>query len=422
MPGRRSTSARRRATSSFLSAADTELACLAAAQARRPPDAPEPAPRQPPAARPPAVGRPVCRAGGRPRAPGRPAPARRPQLLALRPGAGRRGLPRRRHPARRACPATTSPTRSCARWSTLPAEACHRLWQYLVHGGLDNAGAAARLRRRACSAATSPGASRRRCCAPGCTGRGWRARISTWCARAGDRADRSLPWCSIGPWCRRAISTSIDALIDGLGRSGAQSRCRSSPPASRTRSARRWCASCSQQARPAVVLNATGFAVSSARRVAADAAATSRTAASSRWCSPAAARRPGAPARAASSARDLAMNVALPEVDGRVLSRAVAFKAPQALRSRDREQHRRLRPGRRPGRVHRRAGGRLGAPARHAGGRAAGRDRARQLPQPRRPDRQRRRPRHAGEHHRGCSRRCARPAIGSTGCRRTARR
>ena len=25
-------------------------------------------------------------------------------------------------------------------WSTLPAEACHRLWQYLVHGGLDNAG------------------------------------------------------------------------------------------------------------------------------------------------------------------------------------------------------------------------------------------------------------------------------------------
>ena len=25
-------------------------------------------------------------------------------------------------------------------WSSLPAEACHRLWQYLVHGGLDNAG------------------------------------------------------------------------------------------------------------------------------------------------------------------------------------------------------------------------------------------------------------------------------------------
>ena len=44
---------------------------------------------------------------------------------------------------------------------------------------------------------------------------------------------------------------------------------------------------------------------------------------------------------------------------------------------------------------------------RHAGGRAAGRDRARQLPEPRRPHRQRRRPRHAGAAPCACSPRCA---------------
>ena len=102
--------------------------------------------------------------------------------------------------------------------------------------------------------------------------------------------------------------------------------------------------------------------------------------------------------------RDLAMNVALPEIDGRILSRAVSFKAPLG---RDPETEADL-VGYRPvaDRVAfvadlARNWARLRAkPA----GRAAGRDRARQLPEPRRPHRQRRRARHAAIGGRGTAR------------------
>ena len=65
-------------------------------------------------------------------------------------------------------------------------------------------------------------------------------------------------------------------------------------------------------------------------------------------------------------------------------------------RPRNRGRSRRLSAGRRPGRLCRRSGAQLGAAARQAAGRAADRDRARQLPEPRRPHRQRGRARHAG--------------------------
>ena len=96
------------------------------------------------------------------------------------------------------------------------------------------------------------------------------------------------------------------------------------------------------------------------RRSASRAAARARrpstrpTARCCRSCSPAAARRPGATARAACRPRDLAMNVALPEVDGRILTRAVSFKARGALRSGDRMPHRRLPAGAGPRRLRRR--------------------------------------------------------------------
>ena len=73
-------------------------------------------------------------------------------------------------------------------------------------------------------------------------------------------------------------------------------------------------------------------------------------------------------------------------------------QSAKALRCRHRKQCRGLRPDRRPGAIYGGTGGRLGAAWRHAGCRAAGRDRARELPQPRRPDRQWRRPRCAGKH------------------------
>ena len=90
------------------------------------------------------------------------------------------------------------------------------------------------------------------------------------------------------------------------------------------------------------------------------------------------------------------MNVALPEIDGRILSRAVSFKAPLG---RDPETEIDL-VGYRPvaDRVAfvadlARNWARLRG---EAAGRAPRRTDPRQLPEPRRPDRQRRRPRHAG--------------------------
>ena len=83
-----------------------------------------------------------------------------------------------------------------------------------------------------------------------------------------------------------------------------------------------------EQVRPSVVLNATGFAVSSPGawrptsldqpdRCVLQVVFSGGT--ETGW-------RAGTRGL---SARDLAMNVVLPEVDGRVLSRAVAFKAPK---------------------------------------------------------------------------------------------
>ena len=69
-----------------------------------------------------------------------------------------------------------------------------------------------------------------------------------------------------------------------------------------------------------------------------------------------------------------------------------------ALRRGDRGAHRGVGSERRALPIRRRAGGRLGAPRACGTGGAPDRPGARQLPQPRRAHRQRRRPRHAGEH------------------------
>ena len=98
------------------------------------------------------------------------------------------------------------------------------------------------------------------------------------------------------------------------------------------------------------------------------------------------------------------MNVALPEVDGRILPRAVSFKARGPPRSATAMPDRRLSrrcPTASPSSPRSPPpGSRLRAtPA----GRAPRRARPRQLPQPRRPHRQRRRPRHARRHGRAAA-------------------
>ena len=146
--------------------------------------------------------------------------------------------------------------------------------------------------------------------------------------------------------------------------------------------------------RPAVLLNATAFAVGADGQ-------------EIRWPRPT---RPllqviqagggeaaGVPGRAGLGPRNLAMHVALPELDGRVLAGAVSFKSASERERADRSQPRPAPADARSGRPCGPARGGLGAacgPTRH---RTPDRHRAGQLPDPRRQARQRGRPRHAGQ-------------------------
>jgi cobaltochelatase CobN len=306
-----------------LSAADTELACLAAAQARRPEGAPSlRLANLLQLGHPMSVDLYVERVVARAR------------LVVLRLLGGRSYWPYGLEQVVAACrageiahavlPGDDQPDPELRAWSTLPADACHRLWQYLAHGGLDNA--------------------------------------TELLAYAGDLLGRSEPWREPAPLLRAGLYwpglsnpdleavraqwrperpvaafvfyralvqagdlEAIDALIAGLAEAGlnplplftASLKDPVGGPLVRE---------LLEQVQPQVVLNATGFAVSSPGA----------------W-RPTPLDQPGRPVlqvvlsggseegwRAGTrglSARDLAMNVALPEIDGRVLSRIVAFKA-----------------------------------------------------------------------------------------------
>ena len=247
---------------------------------------------------------------------------------------------------------------------------------------------------------TRIGPSRRRCCAPGSIGRIAPCRASTTSPQTGPaslarrkpgrrRADRLLSGVgSVGQYragrragpalCGPAAAPVADLRPEPEGRRGrGAARRRSSP-----------------RHPPAVILNATGFSVRAGAGedplAAADCPVLQVVFSGGdeeSW-------RAGTRGLAA---RDLAMNVALPEIDGRILSRAVSFKAPPGPRSRrPRVDLVGYRPVADRDRLCRRPRAQLGAAAREAAGRAAGRVDPRQLSGPRRPYRQRRRPRHAG--------------------------
>ncbi len=122
----------------LLAAADSELACLASAQARRP------------------AGSPSLRLAnllqlGHPMSVDRYVEQviARARLVVLRLLGGRSYWPYGLEQVAAACraggiplavlPGDDQPDPELAGWSTLPPAACHRLWQYGVHGGLDNA-------------------------------------------------------------------------------------------------------------------------------------------------------------------------------------------------------------------------------------------------------------------------------------------
>ncbi len=223
-----------------------------------------------------------------------------------------------------ALPGDDQPDPELAGWSTLRPEACHRLWQYGVHGGLDNA---RQMLAYASSLLGSDGP--------------WqepapllRAGLYWPGAARPTLADLRRAWRQDRPvaalvFYRALVQAgdlaAIDSLIEALAGAGlnalpifaASLKDPVAAPLVQDLLA---------EGRPAVVLNATGFAVSSPglRRptpldepgrvvlqlvLAGGSEAAWR--AGSRGLSP----------------RDLAMQVALPEIDGRVLARAVAFKS-----------------------------------------------------------------------------------------------
>jgi cobaltochelatase CobN len=208
--------------------------------------------------------------------------------------------------------------------STVPAEACHRLWQYLVHGGLDNCGQFLRY-----AAALTGGADE------------WREPrplLRAGLYRPGDDqatlAELRRSWRAGAPvaavvFYRALVQAGnlrvVDTLIAGLAAAGlgplpVYVTSLKDPVAAAT------LGRVFAEAPPDIVVNGTGFSVSAPGGASAASPFGGTDApvlqvifagtGEALW-------REGSQGL---SARDIAMNVALPEVDGRLITRAVSFK------------------------------------------------------------------------------------------------
>ncbi len=221
-------------------------------------------------------------------------------------------------------PGDDQPDAELASLSTLPAEATHRLWQYLVHGGIANTD------QFLAFAADTIGQSS-----------DWREpaplmRAGLYWPGAGEvsREELQAHWIAGAPvtaivfyraLMQAANLAPVDALIHALREKGLNplpvyAASLKDPVAAGIVSA------AFETAPPDVILNATGFALSApgAETDRGPFAATDPPVLQVVFAgSNEAAWREGANGL---SARDIAMNVALPEVDGRILSRAVSFK------------------------------------------------------------------------------------------------
>jgi cobaltochelatase CobN len=232
---------------------------------------------------------------------------------------------RRRNIALAVLPGDDQPDPELGRYATVPGDVAHRFWQYCVQGGTENA---ANLLRYAASLLGRPV--------------DWREPVPL--LRAGfywpghDRPtldDLRRDWRDGAPvaailFYRALVQAAnlavIDALIDALRTAGVNAL----PIAATSLKepvAAGLIAEMIEAGRPDVILNATAFAVSQ------PGAARTPTPFDRADCpvlqvvfsgGTEAGWRAGATGL---SARDIAMNVALPEVDGRILSRAVSFKA-----------------------------------------------------------------------------------------------
>ncbi|MEE8247550.1 MAG: cobaltochelatase subunit CobN, partial [Alphaproteobacteria bacterium] len=222
-------------------------------------------------------------------------------------------------------PGDDQPDAELATLSTLAPEACHRLWQYCVHGGPDNAqdllGYAATLLGHAADWAEPKALLRAGIYWPG------------WAAPGLD--DVRADWRTGAPIAAivfyRALMqagnlAAVDALIESLRARGVNplplyAASLKEPVSAET------LRKILTEAGAGIVLNATGFSVSS------PGSARKETPFDALDCPVIQVVFSGGTEAAwvqgtnGLSARDIAMNVALPEVDGRVFSRAVSFKS-----------------------------------------------------------------------------------------------
>jgi cobaltochelatase CobN len=222
-------------------------------------------------------------------------------------------------------PGDDQPDAELARLSTLGVEACHRLWQYCVHGGADNARgflsyAASLLGRDVDWMEPSP-LLRAGLYWPGLDQPALPDIQAVWSEGAPVAAIvfyRAL--------LQAGTLAPVNALIEALRREGVNPLplfCASLKEPVSAETLRGLLA----EVAPGIVLNATGFAVSS------PGAARKETPFDAAGCPVLQVVFSGGTEAAWAegmrglSARDITMNVALPEVDGRILSRAVSFKS-----------------------------------------------------------------------------------------------
>ncbi len=233
-------------------------------------------------------------------------------------------------------PGDDQPDAELANLSTVPPEALHRLWRYFVHGGAGNAANLLRygahlLSRCSDTAWQEPAPLLR-------AGIYWPGRSRPSLAEleaiwAGpDGAGHDAPRAALMFYralVQAADTAPIDALIAGLVRRGLNAvpiYCTSLKDGV----AAAMVSTFIEISRPDVIVSATGFALSDLERKAG--AKTSETPLSAADCPVLQVMLSGeseAAWRAATRglpARDIAMNVALPEVDGHIISRAISFK------------------------------------------------------------------------------------------------
>ena len=219
-------------------------------------------------------------------------------------------------------PGDDQPDTELTSLSTLPAEAAHRLWQYCVQGGANNYDALLGYATTLCGQ-SGP----------------WREpipllRAGLYWPNAEPTSVAELPWTPGRPVAAivfyralvQATDTAvIDALIDSLSREGLNvlplfAASLKDPIAATI------VEGLIDETMPSVILNGTGFALSNPGEARRDTPFDAADCPIVQVIFSGGDLESWREGTRGLSARDIAMNVALPEVDGRIISRAVSFK------------------------------------------------------------------------------------------------